>query len=99
MELWLEKKRELDLYKDSLVKTITLVPVSVKVVSSLSLGSNNNNNRLDAVISPWAFQKIHRNKSSVAIEIISISCPDISFNNKRLDAEVHNNVLFRKRKS
>ena len=48
----LKRTRELNVYRDSLVKTITLVPVSVKVFHPLSLGSNHNNNRLDTVISP-----------------------------------------------
>ena len=43
MELWREKRRrELKVYKDSLVKTIKLVLVSVKVVSFFSLGYNKN---------------------------------------------------------
>ena len=48
----LKRRRELNVYKESLVKIITLVPVSVKDVSYFSLGSNNNNNRLDVAISP-----------------------------------------------
>ena len=49
---------ELNVYQDSLVKTITLVSVFVKVVSSsLSLVSNNNDNILYAVINYSAFQK------------------------------------------
>ena len=53
----LKRRRELNFYKDSPVKTIALVPVSVKVLSSLSLSYNNNNNRLDVVISPSALKK------------------------------------------
>ena len=48
---------ELNVYQDSLVKTITLVSVFVKVVSSsLSLVSNNNDNILYAVINYSAFK-------------------------------------------
>jgi len=91
----LKRRRELNVYKDSLVKTITLVPVSIKLVASISLGYNNNKNRLDTVIRASDFKNVHRNKSSTSIKIISSSFPNISFNNKRLDAEVHKNVLFK----
>ena len=56
-------------YKDSLVKTITLVPGSVKIIFCISLDYINNNNRLDTVISPSAIQKVHLNKSSLSIKI------------------------------
>ena len=39
----LKRRRELNTYKDSPVKIITLVPVSINGFSSLSLGSNSNN--------------------------------------------------------
>ena len=44
-------------------------------------------------------KKIHSKKSSVSSKIISFSCPDIRFYNKRLDDEVHNNVLFKLEKN
>ena len=51
-------RREVNVYQDSLVKTITLVSVFVKNVSfSLSLVSNNNDNILYAVINYSAFKK------------------------------------------
>ena len=49
---------ELNVYQDSLVKTITLVSVFVKVVSSsFSLVSNNSDNILYTGINYSAFQK------------------------------------------
>lgn len=91
----LKSRRQLNVYRDSLVKTITLVSVSVKTISFLYLGSNNNNNRLVAVISPPDLKKGHRNKSAVSIKIISFLFLNISVNNKRLDVQVHNNILFK----
>ena len=85
----------MNVYKNSPAKTITLFLVSVKVVSSLFLGSNNNNKRLNTVISSSVVKKVHCNKFSVFIKIIYFLSPDISFYNKRLDAEVHNNILFK----
>ena len=91
-----EKKKEPNVYKeskDSSKKTITLVQVSVKVFSSLSLDSKNSNRGLDAVISSKLLNKVKCSTSSVSIKIISFSCPDISFYNKRLEADVDTNIL------
>ena len=46
------------------------------------------------MISNSVFKTVYHNKSPVSIKIKSFSCPDIGLNNKRLDAEVNNNVLF-----
>ena len=64
------------------------------VVSSPFICSNNNK-RLDRVISKSVFKKVRRNKSSVSIKIIYFLHPDIGFDNKRLDADVSNNVLLK----
>ena len=88
-------RREVNVYQDSLVKIITLVSVFVKVVSSsLSLVSNNSDNILYAVINYSAFQKF----TTIIFRIYKdyfFLCLDISFKNKRLDDEVHNNALFK----
>ena len=47
----LKRRRELHAYKDSPAKTITLVPVYIRVVSFLFLGCSKNNKRLNTVIS------------------------------------------------
>ena len=78
----LKRRRELHECKDSPVKSIISVPVYVMVFSSLFICSNNNK-RLDKVI------------SNSGPRIINVSCPDIGFNNKILDAEVNNNVLLK----
>ena len=82
-------------YKDSPVKTTILVPVYARVVPSPFLVCSNNNKRLDTVISSLVFKNIQRNKSSVSINITYFSCPDIGFNNKRLDVEVNKNILLK----
>ena len=91
-----EKIKEQNVYKesrDSSKKTIRLVQVSVVAIFSLSLGSKSSNRGLDAVISSKLLNKVQCSTSSVSIKIISFSCPDISNYNKRLEADVENNIL------
>ena len=91
-----EKIKEQNVYKesrDSSKKTIRLVQVSVVAIFSLSLGSKSSNRGLDAVISSKLLNKVNRLKASVSIKIIIFSCPDILFYNKRLEADVNNNIL------
>ena len=53
----LKRSRELHEYKDSPVKSTILVPIYVRVVSSLFVSSNNNK-RLDTVISNSVFKNV-----------------------------------------
>ena len=92
----IEKRRKYNVdkkRKDSSKKTIILVQISVKDGSSVSLGSKSSNRGLDAVISSKLLNKGQCLTSSVSIKIISFSCPDISFYNKRIEADVDNNIF------